>query len=42
MEVLYQLSYVGAAYDPIALAADRDAIQGTDDHLCQIVFSGAH
>jgi hypothetical protein len=40
MEVLYQLSYVGASPNPIAVAADRDII-GTPNDQKYPAVSGA-
>jgi len=37
MEVLYQLSYVGASPNPSAVAADRDIIGAPNDQKCPVV-----
>jgi hypothetical protein len=40
MEVLYQLSYVGATPNPSVIAADRDMIGARNDHRCPVVPGG--
>ena len=37
MEVLYQLSYVGATPNPSVIATSPDVIRSSDDHLRPIV-----
>jgi hypothetical protein len=37
MEVLYQLSYVGASPNPSVVAADRDMFGAPNDQKCLVV-----
>jgi hypothetical protein len=40
MEVLYQLSYVGATSNPSVIVADADMIRARNDHRCPAVPGG--
>jgi hypothetical protein len=40
MEVLYQLSYVGANPNPSVVAADLDMIPARNDHRCPVGSGG--
>jgi hypothetical protein len=40
MEVLYQLSYVGANPNPTVVAADLDMIPARNDHKCPVGSGG--
>jgi hypothetical protein len=40
MEVLYQLSYVGANTNPSVVAADLDMIPARNDHKCPVGSGG--
>jgi hypothetical protein len=40
MEVLYQLSYVGANTNPSVVAADLDMIPARNDHKCSVGSGG--